>query len=105
MHPAKVKRDCVKSLMDLPNVGPATKADLLRLGIQKPEQLVGLDAYEMHERLCHLTKVKHDPCVIDVFLSIVHFANGGLAKPWWDFTEERKRTLASAHSKASKPQS
>lgn len=94
MNPAKVKREEVKSLLDLPNVGPATKADLNLLGIQKPEQLAGLDAYEMHERLCHLTKVKHDPCVIDVFLSIVHFADGGQPKPWWDFTEERKRTLA-----------
>jgi len=105
VNPAKVKRDNVKSLLDLPNVGPATKTDLHLLGIQRPEQLVGLDAYEMHERLCLLTKVKHDPCVIDVFLSIVHFANGGLAKPWWDFTEERKRTLASTHSKANKRQS
>lgn len=98
MNPAKVKRDRVHSLLDLPNVGPATMADLHRLGIRKPEQLVGLDPYEMHERLCCLTKVKHDPCVIDVFLSIVHFANGGLAKPWWDFTAERKRTLESMHS-------
>ena len=88
--------------MDLPNVGPATEADLHVLGIQKPEQLVGPDAYEMHERLCRLTKVKHDPCVIDVFLAIVHFVNGGLAKPWWDFTEERKRSLTVPLLKASK---
>ena len=100
MNPAKVKRDNVKSLLDLPNVGPATKADLHLLGIHEPKQLVGLDAYEMHERLCRLTKVQHDPCVIDVFLSLVCFANGGLAKPWWDFTETRKRTLASSAKKA-----
>ena len=80
MNPAKVNRDNVKSLLDLPNVGPATKADLYLLGIHKSEQLVGLDAYEMHERLCQLTKIKHDPCVIDIFLSLVCFANGGPAK-------------------------
>ena len=96
MNPAKVKRASVQSLLDLPNVGPATQADLHLLGIQKPEQLVGLDAYEMHERLCQLTQVKHDPCVIDVFLSLVCFANGGPAKPWWEFTDARKKTLASS---------
>jgi hypothetical protein len=94
VNPSKVKRDKVKSLLDLPNVGPATAGDLKLLGITKPEQLVGLDAYAMHERLCVLTKVKHDPCVIDVFLSLVHFANGGKPKPWWDFTAQRKKTLA-----------
>lgn len=94
MNPSKVKRDQVKSLLDLPNVGPATAGDLKVLGISKPEQLVGQDAFAMHARLCKLTKVKHDPCVIDVFLSLVHFANGGEPKPWWVFTEERKRTLA-----------
>ena len=93
MNPSKVNRDKVKSLLDLPNVGPATAGDLKLLGISKPEQLIGQDAFAMHRRLCELTKVKHDPCVIDVFLSLVHFANGGDPKPWWDFTNERKQIL------------
>lgn len=105
MNPAKVNRDNVKSLLDLPNVGPATKADLYLLGIHKSEQLVGLDAYEMHERLCQLTKIKHDPCVIDIFLSLVCFANGGPAKPWWEFTNARKQTLASSANQARKSNS
>ncbi len=94
MHPAKVQRESVKSLLDLPNVGPATQGDLHQLGIRKPEELAGLDAFEMYDRLCSITKTRHDPCVIDVFLSLVSFADGGPAKPWWDFTEERKRTLS-----------
>ena len=94
MNPAKVQRESVKSLLDLPNVGPATQADLHLLGIRKPEALSGQDAYEMYDRLCSITKTRHDPCVIDVFLSLVSFADGGPAKPWWDFTEERKRTLS-----------
>jgi hypothetical protein len=32
--------------------------------------------------------------VIDVFLSVVRFMDGGAAQPWWTFTEERKRSLA-----------
>ena len=93
MNPAKVKRELVKSLLDLPNVGPATVADLHLLGIRKPDDLFGLDAYEMYDRLCTITNAKHDPCVVDVFLSVVSFANGGTAKPWWDFTAERKQNF------------
>ena len=93
MNPAKVKRELVKSLLDLPNVGPATVADLHLLGIRKPDDLSGLDAYEMYDRLCTITNAKHDPCVVDVFLSVVSFANGGTAKPWWDFTAERKQNF------------
>ena len=96
MNPAKVNREQVKSLLDLPNVGSATVIDLQLLGIHKPSDLKGKDPFEMHERLCTLTKVRHDPCVIDIFLSIVSFANGEPPKPWWNFTEERKRRL-SAH--------
>ena len=96
MHPSKVERESVKSLLDLPNVGPATQADLHLLGIRKPDELVGLDAFEMHERLCSITKTKHDPCVIDVFLSLVSFANGGPPKVWWEFTKERKQILSKA---------
>ena len=36
----------------------------------------------------------HDPCVIDVFLSIVRFMQGEAPRPWWDFSKERKATLA-----------
>ncbi len=88
----------VKSLLDLPNVGPATAADLHLLGINRPEDLSEMDAYEMYNRLCKLTNVRHDPCVIDVFLSVVSFVKGGPAKPWWDFTAERKKAAQSGNA-------
>jgi hypothetical protein len=94
MHPDKVKRQSVKSLLDLPNVGPATAKDLHLLGIERPDQLAGQDPFEMYDRLCNLTHIRHDLCVIDVFLAIVDFANGGRPQPWWHFTEQRKRKLA-----------
>ena len=34
MHPAKVRRDHLHQLTDLPNIGPASAADLRRLGIE-----------------------------------------------------------------------
>ena len=33
---------------------------------------------------------KHDPCVIDIFISAVRYMEGGPPKKWWEFTEERK---------------
>lgn len=93
MHPNKVKRQQLKQLTDLPNIGKASAADLRLLGIATPEQLQGRDAYQMYASLCELTGQRHDPCVIDVFLSVIRFVEGEEAQAWWAFTEERKRTL------------
>ena len=38
MNPARVRRDAVRNVTDLPNVGPATAADLRLLGIAHPAQ-------------------------------------------------------------------
>lgn len=91
MNPEKVKREKVKHLTDLPNIGKAMANDLRLIGIEKPDQLKGKSAYKMYEKLCDLTGYKHDPCVIDVFLSITHFANGKEPKVWWEYTAERKQ--------------
>ncbi len=91
MQPDKVKREKVKALTDLPNVGPATAGDLRLLGIDKAEQLVGRDAYALYRQLCDMTQVRHDPCVLDVFLSLVDFANGAPARAWWHYTAQRKQ--------------
>ena len=89
-HP---NRKTVSDIELLPNIGKAMARDLRLLGINSPQQLIGKDAYQLHEKLCKLTGTKTDPCVIDVFLSVVRFMEGGEALPWWNFTEERKRTL------------
>ena len=95
MNPAKVIRSEVKQLTDLPNIGKASAEDLRVLGIRSPVQLAGKCPFELYERLCRKTGVRHDPCVIDVFMSVTSFMDGGPAKAWWDFTEERKRRLSS----------
>ncbi|MEI8605764.1 MULTISPECIES: helix-hairpin-helix domain-containing protein [Pseudoalteromonas] len=94
MNPSKVVRENVRKLTDLPNIGKAGAADLELLGIIKPDDLEGHDPYEMYERLCILTGSKHDPCVIDVFISVTRFFNGDEPKAWWDYTAERKRLQA-----------
>jgi hypothetical protein len=78
-------------LEQLPNVGPAVAADLRRLAIHRPQQLVGRDPYRMYDDLCKATGKRHDPCVLDTFIAAVRFMGGEAAKPWWKYTAERKR--------------
>ena len=48
----------------------------------------------MYAQLCLRTGVVHDPCVIDVFLSITHFLAGEPPQPWWAFSARRRQQLA-----------
>ncbi|WP_410211203.1 helix-hairpin-helix domain-containing protein [Aquirhabdus sp.] len=96
MHPSKVDRNLLTQLTDLPNIGKACAADLQLLGISKPQQLVGVDPYALYELLCLKTGVRHDPCMIDTFISITRFMNGEEAKPWWTYTAERKQSVSSS---------
>jgi len=94
MNPNKVDRAKVKQLIDLPNVGKATAHDLRLLGFPTPGHIVGACPFAMYERLCQQTGQRHDPCVIDVFMSITSFLQGEPPRPWWEFTEARKKALA-----------
>lgn len=93
MHPSKVDRNRVVVLTDLPNVGEAGAKDLRLLGIHKPSQLEGNCPFEMYEMLCEKTASRHDPCVIDVFMSVTRFMAGEEPRPWWTYTAERKLSL------------
>ena len=74
----------------LPGVGPATEGDLERLGIAYLDQLVGEDGDALYLRLGRLDGRLADPCVADVFASLVAIAAGEPARPWFSFSEERK---------------
>jgi hypothetical protein len=84
----------IKSFKEIPNVGKATEKYLNVIGINNPDQLIGKDPYKMYNELCKRTMQKHDPCVIDVFISAVRYMEGGSPKKWWEFTEERKHKLS-----------
>lgn len=87
-------RQRISKLQDLPNVGKAMVHNLSLVNIQHPKDLIGKDGYQLYDELCRVTGKKHDPCVIDVFLSVVGFMNGGEAKPWWEYTRGRKEYLS-----------
>ena len=86
-------RKTVAKLVDLPNIGKAMANDLELIGIDHPRELIGKDPLSLYEKLCIKSGQKQDPCVIDVFMSAVHFMEGGEPLPWWLFTEKRKKQL------------
>lgn len=93
MNPVKVDRQRLTKLTDLPNIGPAGAKDLLLLGYTSPHQLIGANPLQMYRDLCAKTKATHDPCVLDVFISVTRFMGGEPPMNWWNFTDERKRIL------------
>ena len=95
-----VRRDEITELEQIPNVGPAIAADLRLIGVACPGDLLGRDPYAMHDELCRVTGSRHDPCVIDVFISAVRFMAGEPAKPWWKYPAERKRVVAGKAAKS-----
>jgi hypothetical protein len=84
-------REKVKKVIDLPNIGKVMADGLQLIGIDHPKKLIGKDPFILYEKLCTKSARRHDPCVIDVFMSAVHFMEGGEPLPWWLFTEKRKR--------------
>ncbi len=88
----------IRTLTDIPNIGPAMAKDLRLLGIDQPGQLPGRDPLQMHDELCRVTGKRQDPCVIDVFIAAVRFMEGAPARPWWHYTAERKALMAARRS-------
>ena len=84
-------RKTVSRLDELPNIGKAMADSLQLIGIDHPRKLIGKEPFELYGELCAISGKKHDPCVIDVFMSAVHFMESGEPLPWWSFTDERKK--------------
>jgi hypothetical protein len=79
-----------EQLEQLPNIGPSIAADLRFIGVAHPRELAGHDAFELYQSLCRATGKRHDPCVLDTFMAATDFMRGAPAKPWWDYTAQRK---------------
>jgi hypothetical protein len=79
----------VQKFQDIPNVGSAMERDFKELGLRSPQELAGKDALKLYEKMCTLTNTRQD--VLDTYLAVIDFMNGAKVRPWWDYTEERKR--------------
>lgn len=66
---------------------------LQSIGIDHPKKLIGKDPFELFEALSARRGKRSDPCVIDVFMSVIHFMEGGEPLPWWSFTDQRKGSI------------
>lgn len=84
-------------LQTLPNVGPATARDFLRLGIASVDDLSRRDPKELYDRISALDGVRHDPCVLDTYAAAIHAARTGEAIPWHRFSDWRKEAQSSPH--------
>jgi Pathogenicity locus len=92
------RRQDIARLEEIPNVGRSIAGDLRRLGIASPGDLIGRDPYEMYQDLCRMTGQRHDPCLLDTFIAAVRYMAGEPKKPWWKYTAERKRVLATRNA-------
>lgn len=81
----------VKTLKDIPNIGPAMIKDFAAIGVKTPDALKRNDAFTLYTNLCKVTGHRHDPCVLDTFMAAVDFMNGAKAKPWYAYTTARKK--------------
>lgn len=86
-----------RQLDDLYSVGPATVKDFNLLGITAVEQLKDKVAITLYDNLCKATKMRHDPCVIDVFRAAIEQAKDpALTREkcqWWYWTKVRKQGM------------
>lgn len=90
---SEMQRSEFIELKQLPNVGPATASYLRLAGVSQPSHLTGCDPYAVFEKLCRTTGRRFDPCLLDQFIAAVRFMDGEPARPWWEFTAERKAEL------------
>ena len=87
---ARTAAECER-LEQLPNIGPSIAGDLRLIGVQRPADLQGADAFGLYRRLCEVTGRRHDPCVLDTFMAATDFMGGAEPRAWWLYTAERKR--------------
>jgi pathogenicity locus Cdd1 protein len=83
-------------LQRLVNVGPAIARRLERVGITRTSQLAGRDPLAIYELMCAQVGQREDPCVLDTLMSAIEQADGGPARPWWEYSERRRRLLSSS---------
>ncbi len=90
MKKARIAADAIR-LAQIPNIGPAMIRDFEMLGIRKPADLKGKDAFALYQKINKKSGTRHDPCVLDTYMAAIDFMNGAGPKAWWRYTKERKK--------------
>ncbi len=76
---------------DIPNIGPAMIRDFFLLGLKDPKHLNGKNPLQLYKKMCRISGVRQDPCVLDTYIAAIDFMNGKPARPWWSYTKFRKK--------------
>ncbi len=88
--PAEAKLD----LRDLCGVGPSIERDLKLLEVTSVAELALREGDELYARLCELTGLRQDPCVLDTFRCAVAQARDPHLpierRNWWWWSRQRK---------------
>ncbi len=87
MNKQSEKREAIKHLQILRNIGPKMAEKLYTLGIKTPEQMRESDPEKLFERL-QTIDAKVDPCELYAFRGAV------LDIPWWDVKNLQGRELS-----------
>jgi hypothetical protein len=81
-------------LRDLAGVGSAIEADLRLLGVISVSELARQSGDELYEKLCRVTGMRQDVCVLDVFRCAVAQARDANLpaerRNWWWWSRQRK---------------
>lgn len=85
----------VKDFTDIPNVGPAIANKFRLLGIRKPIELVNKNPLTLYQKMCHVSGVRQDPCVLDTYIAVIDFMKGAPARPWYFYSKKRKKDYPS----------
>ncbi len=64
----------MSELRKIPGIGREMEKDLLALGYTTIDSLKGADPQEMYDRMCGITGVKQDRCVLYTYRLAVYFA-------------------------------
>ena len=87
-----------RKLRDLRGVGISIESNLRQLGVHSVEDLALQDGQMLYNRLCQITKVRQDPCVLDTFRCAVAQARDPNLPPekreWWWWSRQRKLPVA-----------
>jgi hypothetical protein len=93
-----------RSLDDLDGIGPAMLDDFRRLQVPGVAALARQDPQALYDRLCRLTGVRQDPCVLDTFCCAVAQARDPALpmaqRRWWWWSRRRKAAAARSRAQA-----